>query len=92
MLNSVKKFIQPLRDNQQVREACKTVVDTGYTVADAAAKGATSAMDHISAKKTYDLVEQRLGLQDQYNDVLAAKLHEALQRIEILEGLVNGKK
>ena len=42
-------------------------------------------MDVISGKKLLELVEQRLELQAQYNDVLATKLDEALQRIAALE-------
>jgi hypothetical protein len=33
----------------------------------------------------YELVGERLGLQDRYNDLLAIKLHEALERIAELE-------
>ena len=42
-------------------------------------------MDVVSGKKLLELVEQRLELQAQYNDVLAMKLEEALQRIAALE-------
>ena len=33
----------------------------------------------------YKLVQERLDLQDRYNDLLATKLHEALERISKLE-------
>jgi len=42
-------------------------------------------MDVISGKRLLELVEQRLELQAQYNDILATKLEEALQRIAALE-------
>lgn len=49
-------------------------------------------LDSISGQRMFDLVQERMAVQDQYNDVLASKLHEALQRIERLEEALNGKK
>lgn len=42
-------------------------------------------LDVVSGSKILRLVEERLELQEKYNDVLATKLSEALQRIELLE-------
>ena len=50
-----------------------------------AASAVGDGMDVVSGKKVLELVEQRLELQSQYNDVLATKLEEALQRIDVLE-------
>jgi hypothetical protein len=48
--------------------------------------GATSnQLDVISGQKMYDLVQERVELQNEINDVLAFKLQEALNRIESLE-------
>ena len=44
-------------------------------------------LDTVSGTKQLELVEERLALQTQYNNILAAKLEEALQRIEALEKL-----
>lgn len=42
-------------------------------------------LDTISGKAMYDLVRDRLELQDRYNNLLASKLQEALERIDELE-------
>ena len=42
-------------------------------------------LDQISGKKILEVVEQRLEMQTEYNDILASKLEEALKRIEKLE-------
>ena len=53
--------------------------------AKSAAGSVGEGFDVVSGKKILDLVEQRLELQARYNDVLATKLEEALQRIDVLE-------
>jgi len=42
-------------------------------------------LDVISGQAMYEIVQERLDLQDRYNDLLATKLHEALERISKLE-------
>ncbi|MBI2486455.1 MAG: hypothetical protein HYW01_05770 [Deltaproteobacteria bacterium] len=42
-------------------------------------------LDEISGHAMYKLVEERLAEQDRFNDLLATKLHEALERISELE-------
>jgi len=42
-------------------------------------------IDMFSGQAMYELVQERLSLQDRYNDLLATKLHEALERICELE-------
>lgn len=55
---------------------------------------ATKQLDILSGKEVLAVVQARLDLQAKYNDVLATKLDEALNRIEALEarmlGLDNG--
>jgi hypothetical protein len=48
-------------------------------------QAAGEQLDTISGTKILALVEERLQLQDRYNDILAAKLQEALDRIDQLE-------
>ncbi|HYX34120.1 MAG TPA: hypothetical protein VE954_13510 [Oligoflexus sp.] len=48
-------------------------------------QAAGEQLDAISGAKILALVEERLQLQDRYNDILAAKLQEALDRIDQLE-------
>ncbi|MEZ4815066.1 MAG: hypothetical protein R3A80_07660 [Bdellovibrionota bacterium] len=49
--------------------------------------GATTSdhLDTLSGAKLLKLVEERLALQSKYNDILATKLDEALNRIQQLE-------
>jgi polyhydroxyalkanoate synthesis regulator phasin len=48
-------------------------------------KQADQGLNTISGKAMYELVRDRLELQDRYNDLMATKLQEALDRIEELE-------
>lgn len=41
--------------------------------------------DVVIGQAMYELVQERLALQDRYNDILATKLHEALEKIKELE-------
>jgi len=59
----------------------KGITDTAKMVA----QSASSKLDTMSGAKTLQLVEERLALQEKYNDILATKLDEALKRIEALE-------
>jgi hypothetical protein len=59
---------------------------TGVT--DAAGRAAEVTGDHLdtlSGAKLLALVEERLAIQSKYNDILATKLEEALDRIKRLE-------
>ncbi len=60
--------------NSRAREYVETVM-----------KQAGHGLDTISGKAMYELVRDRLDLQDRYNDLLATKLQEALDRIDALE-------
>lgn len=46
-------------------------------------------LDVLSGQAMYELVQERLALQDRYNDLLATKLHEALERISELEKILS---
>lgn len=59
----------------------KKTGETAKVTADYVGEG----FDVASGKKILNLVEERLELQMQYNNVLAVKLEEALNRIEALE-------
>ena len=45
----------------------------------------TEQLDKVSGKKILELVEEKLETQDRYNNILATKLEEALDRIAELE-------
>ena len=47
-------------------------------------------LDAVTGAKILRLVEERLEIQARYNDILATKLHEALQRLEVLEQKLQG--
>ena len=46
-------------------------------------------LDIISGQKMYDLVKDKLALQDKYNDLLATKLVETLDKIKDLENRIS---
>ena len=48
-------------------------------------------LDEVTGKRLLELLEERLSIQDTYNDVLATRLAEALERIAKLEAEV-GKR
>lgn len=87
-----------LDKNPKVREhakkisevASKKYVETGAKQqVDAVITKSGEKLDVISGKAMYDLVQERLALQDRYNDLLAMKLHEALERISELEEMLS---
>lgn len=65
--------------------------ETGVTEKVSRAYGATQEhLDTVTGAKLLQLAEERMELQAKYNDILATKLAEALQRIEVLEKHVAG--
>ena len=74
---------------QQVDEAAsqtKEFLDE-KGVTEKASKAYDATQDHldtVAGTKLLQLVEERLELQAKYNDILATKLQEAIQRIEAL--------
>ncbi len=52
---------------------------------DAVQSQISGKLDEVSGQAMYQLVEERLTEQDRFNDLLATKLHEALERISELE-------
>ena len=52
---------------------------------DAAQKQISGKLDEISGQAIYQLVQERLAEQERFNDLIATKLHEALERISELE-------
>jgi hypothetical protein len=99
LLDNAKKGVEFVKDgyskitnDKHVNAAVKTVSDTGFKVGGLAVDTVKETLDSVSGQKMYDFVQERLSVQDQYNDVLASKLHEALQRIDALERALNAKK
>jgi hypothetical protein len=88
----IKNCYYRISKDKQVNAVVKTVSDAGFKAGGIAVDAVKEKLDSATGQKMYDLVQERLAVQDQYNDVLAAKLHEALQRIEALEGVVNAKE
>ena len=50
-----------------------------------AAEAVVDRLDQVTGKQLVELLEERLRIQDEYNDVLATRLAEALERIASLE-------
>jgi len=63
-----------------------TLEQRGVKQAFGSAAGAVvDRLDQVTGKQLVELLEERLRMQDDYNDVLATKLAEALERIATLE-------
>ncbi len=88
VLGSVKKTYTDAGLNEHVNKAAGAVTQ----VVKVGGGKISDGIDVMSGQRMFDLVQERMAVQDQYNDVLASKLYEALQRIERLEKAVNGKE
>ncbi|MBC97006.1 MAG: hypothetical protein CME63_04615 [Halobacteriovoraceae bacterium] len=89
--SELKKALEEHKVSERLDAATKTVMSTEVGKKASKLSGdASNALDEISGKKLLALVEERLTIQDTYNDILATKLEEALQRIEELEQRLEG--
>ena len=84
--NSLKQELKDRGITEYVDEITEKTIqsDTGKKLTKLT-EDASEQLDKLSGKKILELVEKRLSLQDQYNDILATKLDEALTRLSILE-------
>jgi hypothetical protein len=55
----------------------------------ATASVVSGKLDEVSGKRLVELLEKKLAIQDSYNDILATRLAEALDRIKALEDRVD---
>lgn len=77
-LESVVKTV----DNElEQRGAKKALKDTTGAV--------VGKLDQVTGKKLVEMLEERLRVQDEYNDILATRLAEALERIAKLEARID---
>ncbi len=89
--NKVNKVVDSNR--KPVTKARDLATDAKRRYVESGAKGKVDAvqsqvsgkLDEISGQTMYQLVQDRLAEQDRFNDILATKLHEALERISDLE-------
>ncbi len=80
-------------DRKAVTKARDLATDVQRTYEESGAKGKVDAvqsqvsgkLDEISGQAIYQLVQERFAEQDRFNDLLATKLHDALERISELE-------
>ena len=95
--NKVDKVVDS--DGKVVTKARDFVTGGQHIYEESGAKGKVDAVqsqisttfDEISGQAMYQLVQERLAEQDRFNDLLAAKLQEALERITELEKLLADK-
>ena len=76
-LGETKKYM----DEKGITSKLEEGIDRAKEVGEVAGEH----LDKLSGKEILELVEQRLAVQTEYNDVLATKLEEALSRIAELE-------
>ena len=89
--NKVTKSVDS--DRKAVTKARALATDAQRKYEESGAKGKVDAvqsqisgkLDEISGQAIYQLVQERLAEQGQFNDLLATKLQEALERISELE-------
>jgi len=91
------KVDKVIEENPEVARSAKDIYSDVHKVYDESGakekideiKSKTSEkLDEVSGEAMYKLVQERLAEQDQFNDLVAAKLHEALERISELESLI----
>jgi len=73
-------------------EKVPSTIDAAKDVALDASDAFSNRIDELSGEKMFKEVEERLNQQDKYNDILATKLHESLQRIQDLEAAVENSQ
>lgn len=78
LLESAVNYLDGELDQRGVKKAIK---DTGGAVVD--------RLDQVTGKQLVELLEAKLRVQDEYNDILATRLAEALERIAQLESRFN---
>ena len=89
--NKVNKVVDS--DGKAVTKARDLATDAQRKYEESGAKGKVDSvqsqisgkLDEISGQAIYQLVQDRLAEQDQFNDLLATKLQQALERISELE-------
>ncbi len=75
--STLESFVKYLDGGLEQTGAKKVIKDTSGAV--------VGKLDQVSGKRLIELLEQKLRVQDEYNDVLATRLAEALERIAKLE-------
>jgi hypothetical protein len=81
--STLESAINLIDDELDKRGAKKAISDTTGAVID--------KLDQLTGKRLVELLEMKLRVQDEYNDILATRLAEALDRIGKLEArLQNG--
>ena len=86
-------------DGKVVRKARDLATDAGRRYEESGAKGKVDVvrtqifgkLDEISGQAMYQLVQEHLAEQERFNDLIATKLHEALERISELEKRLSDK-
>ena len=89
--NKVKEVVDS--DGKVVTKTRALATDVQRKFEESGAKGKVDAVqgeisgkiDEISGQAMYQLVQERLAEQDRFNDLIATKMHEALERISELE-------
>lgn len=77
-LESVVNYLDGELDQRGAKKAIKDT--TGAVV---------GKLDQVTGKRLVELLEEKLRIQDEYNDILATRLAEALERIAKLEARLN---
>lgn len=94
-VNKLKDGVGFIKDEATARGYDKNIeaaVNTAFDKTSKAQKNVTEFLDTASGQKIFNEMQKHIALQEQYNDVLANKLAEALKRIEVLEAKLNNEE
>jgi transcriptional regulator NrdR family protein len=89
-MKKLRKFRDQIGDSvanatERVRDVAPDMVENAKERLSDASESVSDRFDEVSGDAVYRLVMERLQQQDDYNDILATKLQEALSRIRELE-------
>ena len=79
-LDAVAKYVDVELDQRGVKQAVGK-----------AAVAVSDKLDQVTGKQLVELLEAKLRRQDEYNDILATRLAEALNRIAALEARIKNE-
>ena len=86
--SSAEKTASDYKVSERIHQVRNTVGENTPDFVKTTAGKVNSSLDTVSGAKLLAEVREMVSLQEKYNDVLATKLEEALQRIQVLEAIV----
>lgn len=89
-LDEIKKVKEDVK-NYMEEAGITEKAEQGINKAKEMSEMANEHFDKVSGKEILKIVEERLRTQTEYNDLIATKVEEALERISVLENTIGNK-